>query len=77
MQDAFYELEQILPRLTQREHDAVILRHYVGMSVDEVVEAIGVKQHAAKRFMAKGLRKIRTLLSQAGYTISVSTREMP
>jgi RNA polymerase sigma factor (sigma-70 family) len=77
MQDAFYELGKILPRLTQRERDAVIFRHYVGMPVDEVAAAMGVKQNAAKRFMAKGLRKIRTLLSQAGYTISVSTREMP
>lgn len=74
---AYYELERVLPRLTSRQRDAVLYRYYVGMSVAEVAEAMGVKVDAAKRFLAVGMRKIRNLLAQAGYQISVSTKEMP
>jgi RNA polymerase sigma-70 factor (ECF subfamily) len=77
MHDALDELERILPRLTRSQRNAVLYRHYVGMSVPEVAEAMGVTHNAAKRFLVRGMDNIRTLLRQAGYEISVSTEEMP
>lgn len=77
MQGALDELERILPRLTPAQRNAVLYRHYVGMSVAEVAEAMGIKHNAAKRLLVRGMDKIRTLLRQAGYEISVSTEEMP
>lgn len=77
MLDALDELDRVLPRLTVSQRNAVLYRHYLGMSVAEVAEAMGVTHNAAKRFLVRGMDKIRTLLRQAGYEISVSTKEMP
>lgn len=75
--DVLQDLAQILPRLTPQQRDAVLYRHYVGMSVAEVADAMGVTHNAAKRFLVRGMGNIRSLLIQAGYEIRVSTKEMP
>lgn len=77
MVDAHQVLPAVLEQLTALQRDAVLYRHYVGMSVPEVAQAMGVKHNAASRFLVVGLKKIRSLLTQAGHPIRVSTKEKP
>ncbi|WP_439659169.1 RNA polymerase sigma factor [Lentzea sp. HUAS TT2] len=75
--DAHEALPAVLGQLTELQRNAVLYRHYVGMSVSEVAQSLSVEHYAAKRFLVVGLKKIRSLLAQAGHPIRVSTKEMP
>lgn len=52
-----------LARLPSRQRDAVVLRHVVDLSYDEIGEVLGCPAGTAKSDVSRGLRRLRTLLA--------------
>lgn len=48
--------------LTQLERAAFVLRHFEGMSIEEISRALGLKANAAKHSVFRAVKKMRTAL---------------
>jgi RNA polymerase sigma factor (sigma-70 family) len=57
------EWRERLSRLPRRQRDAVVLRHVVGLSYEEIGEVVGCPAGTAKSDVHRGLGRLRTLLA--------------
>lgn len=60
---AIDEWRERLGRLTTRQRDAVVLRHVVGLSYDEIGEVLDCPPGTVKSDVHRGLGRLRTLLA--------------
>ncbi len=60
---AIDEWRQRLAKLTRRQRDAVVLRHVVGLSYEEIGEVLDCPAGTAKSDVHRGLGRLRTLLA--------------
>lgn len=56
------KLEATLNELTEKEKAAFVLRHYEGMSIEEVGRAMGLRANAAKNNIFRAVQKLRRAL---------------
>ena len=56
-------LDEALAELTQQERTAFVLRHYEGLSIEEISGALGVNANAAKHSVFRAVQKIRKALA--------------
>jgi RNA polymerase sigma-70 factor (ECF subfamily) len=56
-------LEVALARMTARERSAFVLRHFEGMSIEEIGGALGMDESAAKQAVLRAVRKVRQVLA--------------
>jgi RNA polymerase sigma-70 factor (ECF subfamily) len=49
--------------LPRRQRDAVVLRHVVGLSYEEIGEVVGCPAGTAKSDVHRGLERLRNLLA--------------
>ena len=59
-------LQPALAALTEIERTAFVLRHYEGLSIDEVSVALGVQPGAARHSIFRAVRKLRRVLEPIG-----------
>lgn len=52
-----------LARLTAAQRDAIVLRHVVGMSFDEVAEVLGRPAGTVKSDVHRGLKRLRAMIT--------------
>lgn len=64
-------LDDALGSLSQKEHDAVVLRYFEGKDLQEVGAALGMKEDAARMRVNRGVEKLRKFFSRKGITLSV------
>ncbi|HEV2349272.1 MAG TPA: RNA polymerase sigma factor [Terriglobia bacterium] len=55
-------VEATLNELTEKEKAAFVLRHYEGMSIEEVGRAMGLRANAAKNNIFRAVQKLRRAL---------------
>lgn len=55
-------VQHTLSRLSPAERTAFVLRHFEGMSIDEIAETLGVRANAAKNSVFRAVRKLRQAL---------------
>lgn len=67
-----YELRAALESLPRRQRRAVVLRHYVGLSVEEVAEVMDCSGRTVKRLTSDALASMRRQLDPAVKTLEVS-----
>ncbi len=60
---AIDEWRQRLAKLTRRQRDAVVLRHVVGLSYEEIGEILDCPAGTAKSDVHRGIGRLRTLLA--------------
>jgi RNA polymerase sigma factor (sigma-70 family) len=60
-------LAAALDQLPERQRIAVILRHVVGMSMEEVAEAMRCPPGTAKSHVSRGLQQLRALSSEVSH----------
>ena len=60
---AIDEWRQRLGKLTRRQRDAVVLRHVVGLSYEEIGEVLDCPAGTAKSDVHRGIGRLRTLLA--------------
>jgi RNA polymerase sigma factor (sigma-70 family) len=63
------KLEEVVGRLGAAERKAILLRFYQQKSMAEVGEGLGVSEDAAKKRVAKALRRLRELLGGRGVRV--------
>ena len=56
-------LDETLAALTQQERTAFVLRHYEGLSIEEISGTLGVNTNAAKHSVFRAVQKIRKALA--------------
>lgn len=56
------KVEATLNDLTEKERAAFVLRHYEGMSIEEVARAMGLRANAAKNNIFRAVQKLRRAL---------------
>lgn len=56
------KVEATLNELTEKEKAAFVLRHYEGMSIEEVGRAMGLRANAAKNNIFRAVQKLRRAL---------------
>jgi RNA polymerase sigma-70 factor (ECF subfamily) len=56
-------VKSALQDLSPQERSAFILRHYEGMSIEEIAEALGMRSNAAKHSIFRAVRKMRRALA--------------
>lgn len=61
-------LEEAMGRLGQADRDAVILRFMEGKSLEEVGEALGLSEEAARKRVHRAIEKLRTIFGRRGVT---------
>jgi RNA polymerase sigma-70 factor, ECF subfamily len=57
------KVEATLNELTEKEKAAFVLRHYEGMSIEEVGRAMGLRANAAKNNIFRAVQKLRRALA--------------
>ena len=57
------EWRERLAQLPTRQRDAIVLRHVVDLSYQEIGEVLGCPAGTAKSDVSRGLEKLRTLLA--------------
>ncbi len=55
-------VEQALSELSQQERTAFVLRHYEGLSIEEISGALGLSGNAAKHSIFRAVQKLRKML---------------
>lgn len=65
-------LDETMARLGQTDRDALVLRYFENKSLQEVGMALGVEERAAQKRVARGLEKLRALLSKRGIALSTT-----
>lgn len=63
------QLDAAMSRLSEADHNAVVLRFLEGRSFREVSGALGVSEAAAKMRVNRALGKLRTLLARRGVSL--------
>ena len=63
------QLDAAMSRLSEADHNAVVLRFLEGRSFREVSAALGVSEAAAKMRVNRALGKLRTLLARRGVAL--------
>jgi RNA polymerase sigma-70 factor (ECF subfamily) len=58
------QLAEALARLPDNQRDAVLFRHFQGMSLAAIAEQLGVTTAAVAGLLQRGLRNLRTSLAQ-------------
>lgn len=76
------QLTAALAALPETQRSAVVLRHVVGLPTAEVAQVLGCAGGTAKSHVSRGLRRLRTLLTEpadtgAAQRVSVSGRSAP
>lgn len=56
-------LDVALGSLTQQERTAFVLRHYEGLSIDEISGTLGINNNAAKHSVFRAVQKLRKALA--------------
>ena len=56
------QVVQALERLSPMERSAFVLRHFEGMSIEEVGQVLGLQTSAAKHSIFRAVRKMRVAL---------------
>jgi RNA polymerase sigma-70 factor, ECF subfamily len=56
-------LDVALARMTARERSAFVLRHFEGMSIEEIGGALGMDPSATKQSILRAVRKVRQVLA--------------
>ena len=56
-------LSVALESLTQQERTAFVLRHYEGLSIDEISGTLGINNNAAKHSVFRAVQKLRKALA--------------
>jgi RNA polymerase sigma-70 factor, ECF subfamily len=56
-------LDVALARMTARERSAFVLRHFEGLSIEEIGGALGMDASAAKQSILRAVRKVRQVLA--------------
>ena len=64
-------VDQALESLSQQERTAFVLRHFEGLSIDEISGVMGVGNNAAKHSIFRAVQKLRKVLSP--WTNNVAT----
>jgi RNA polymerase sigma factor (sigma-70 family) len=67
-----YEIRAALESLPRRQRRAVVLRHYIGLSVQEVAEAMECSDRTVKRLTSEALEALRRQLDPGVKTLEVS-----
>lgn len=57
-------LAAVLAELPENQRAAVVLRHVVGLPTSEVAQVLGCPDGTAKSYISRGLRRLRTLLTE-------------
>ena len=65
-------LDEALDRLSASDRAALVLRYLEDRDFAEVGKALGSTPEAARKRIARGLEKLRSLLAQRGVTLSIS-----
>jgi len=65
-------LDDAMERLGQTDGDALVLRYLQNKSLHEVGAALGVEERAAQKRVARGLEKLRRLLTKRGVALSAA-----
>ncbi|MBN9688743.1 MAG: sigma-70 family RNA polymerase sigma factor [Verrucomicrobia bacterium] len=65
-------LDAAMSRLSEADHNAVVLRFLEGRSFREVSVAMGVSESAAKMRVNRALGKLRTILARRGIALSAA-----
>ncbi len=64
------EIDDALACLSARYRDAIVLRYFEKRTLDEVGRALGVSPDTAQKRVARGLEKLRGLMTRKGVSIS-------
>lgn len=56
------KVADVLARLSPKEKAAFVLRHFEGMSIEDIGRTIGVRENAAKNNIFRAVRKLREAL---------------
>jgi RNA polymerase sigma-70 factor (ECF subfamily) len=56
-------LDAALESLTQQERTAFVLRHYEGLSIEEISGTLGINNNAAKHSVFRAVQKLRKVLA--------------
>jgi RNA polymerase sigma factor (sigma-70 family) len=64
-------LDELVGRLNARDRRAILTRFYQGKSMSQVGDVLGVSEDAAKKRVAKAVKRLRELLSARGIHIPV------
>lgn len=67
-----YEIRAALESLPRRQRRAVVLRHYIGLSVEEVAEAMECSDRTVKRLTSDALVALRRQLDAGVKSLEVS-----
>ncbi len=63
------QLDDAMAELSEKDHQAVVLRFFDGRSMQEVGAALGTGEDAAKQRVGRAVEKLRLLLSKRGVVI--------
>ncbi|BCJ60240.1 SigE family RNA polymerase sigma factor [Micromonospora endophytica] len=70
MTDERLRLRAALNAVPARQRAAVVLRHYLGLSLEETAQVLGCKVGTAKSHTSRGLAKLRELLATERINLS-------
>jgi RNA polymerase sigma-70 factor (ECF subfamily) len=56
-------VDAALETLTQQERTAFVLRHYEGLSIEEIGGTLGINNNAAKHSVFRAVQKLRKALA--------------
>jgi RNA polymerase sigma factor (sigma-70 family) len=65
-------LDDALGRLAESDRRALLLHYFEGRNPAEIGEALGVKEHAARKRINRAAEKLRTILSRRGTAVTAS-----
>jgi RNA polymerase sigma factor (sigma-70 family) len=66
-------LDEALAKLGDRERDAVLLRYFRGMSLEETGKSLGVSGDAVAQRVSRGLQKLRAYFARKGIVLPAAT----
>jgi RNA polymerase sigma-70 factor (ECF subfamily) len=58
------QIDEALAKVSERERAAFVLRHYHGLKVMEIAQALGVSLGAAKSYLFRSIRKLQKELAE-------------
>ena len=59
------QLNQALEQLPERQREAIVLKFYSGLSLEQIAQVMGVNHQSAKNFIQKGLQALRQRIGPA------------
>ncbi len=62
-------LDTALAQLSEKDHDAVVLRFFEGRNLSEVGTALGASEEAAKKRVTRAVEKLRTFFTKRGIAL--------